>query len=183
MEKKFESVHSKILARQRLQTRLQDLFMTLNISASSPLFTEKLSQEKKESLILTFNHGIDPDPAFSGSVLGKLYLDEEKNFCLALWPIDAKKEKALPWRKEILFSHIEDFRFEFLGEKIKANDPVLAASQKSSYVWHTEWESSRNAIPSQIRLTLSTQDQTLIQFAFFPMTPSPTITYWEGAPL
>lgn len=174
MEQKCELAHAAVLARQRIQMRLQDLFMTLSSEQPSPLYTLHFPNEKQESLVIRFDNGIDPNPAYSGTVTGKLYLDEEHQLCLALWPLD--KSENPYWRKEVLASHIKNFSFQFLGLKKKSTGLAL----NTAYAWHPRWELERaTEIPSQIRLFLYEMDGTLLQFAFCLATAEPVATYGE----
>lgn len=177
MEQKCESTHAIVLARQRVQMRLQDLFMTLSIGGQNPIYTARFPNETKESLIVEFDNGIDPDPRFCGSVVAKLYVDRQKNFCLALWPNGADAEEGLVWRNEILTPKIKEVSFEFLGKRKK----LASQSQNASFAWHPKWEKERAPeIPSQIRLVIEENEGTPIQYAFCLPIYDPIITYTEG---
>lgn len=162
-----------LLMRQRAQSRLQDLFLSIAPTQIPPLYTKTFSSEKKESLILYFDNGIDPDPSFSGPVLGRIYLDEKNNLALGLWPLEQEK-KTRAWRKEILLNHVTHFQFQFLGQKEKKEDKSVNAT----LAWHRLWPKRRMEIPSMIRLSV-TQNEVEISFAFFLTTSEPFITYWE----
>lgn len=114
VEKKMETARKAILERQNLQIRFQDLLTTLAPSVEAPpLYTQKFPAQEKESLIAVFDNGIDPDPLFSGMVMGRIYVDENHDLCLAYWPYQAE-EVSRPWRKEVLLSNVSDFSLSFL---------------------------------------------------------------------
>lgn len=179
IEKKLDQARMATSARTHLQTRLQNILSSISIGvADGSLYTKQFEKEKFPSLVTIFDNGIDPDPAYSGSITGRIYLDEEKNLCLATWPLDENKNR--PWRKEILLSHIDGFEFEFLGkksatehgkkEKIKPITPNLA--------WRTAWPKTPEEVPSIIRLSVQQKKQNLY-FAFLLPSSEPFVTYEE----
>ena len=170
-ETKIEKARSALLERQHLQTRLQDLFLTIK---ESSLYTKKLSGDEKESLIAIFDHGIDPEPAFSGPVLARIYVDEKHRLALALWPID-KQKKNRAWRNEILFSNVDEVEFQFLGNKAEEG----IAPVNSQLAWHSRWSGKRGENPSMVRLKIQQNGESLA-YAFFFSSPEPIATYWEG---
>lgn len=162
-----------LFARQQLQSRLQDLFLSIAPDHLPSMYTKIFPPQQKTSLILYFDNGIDPDPAFSGPILGRIYIDEENNLALGLWPLE-KEKKNRPWRKEILLDHVTHFEFEFLGQKQKKEDKAITAT----LAWHKLWPKKRMETPSMIRLSIVQNDLTLL-FAFFLTHAEPLITYWE----
>lgn len=164
-ETKIDSARNTLLERGYLQSRLQDLFFSVQRDRLHPIYTQHFPDEKKTSLIAVFDNGIDPDPIFSGVVLGRIFLDEQRNLSLIIWPLEGN-EKKHPWRKEILLSHIDDFRFELL-------DP-----SGTELVWSDEWPKNRQGIPSMVRLFIS-QNGLSLPFAFFFSSFEPLITYTE----
>ncbi|MEN9654215.1 MAG: hypothetical protein RL235_327, partial [Chlamydiota bacterium] len=62
---------AKAIEWQQVQLRIQDAILGID----GFLYTARLSDEKQPSLIFRFDNGIDPDPAFSGVVQGRLYVD------------------------------------------------------------------------------------------------------------
>lgn len=177
VEKKIERAYSLIVERQNIQLRLQDLFTSLTREKNlKPLYTKKFSDEKNESLIALFDNGVDPDPAFSGAVLSRIFLDDQKNMCIVLWPLgeEHKEKSARPLRKEILMRNAHSYAFEFLGET-QGKDPKVV-SITPSVGWHRIWKESRSDVPSMIRLAIET-DEGPVRFAFRLPTAEPIATY------
>ncbi len=164
-ETKIDRARKELCERQRLQTRLQDLFLS---AANTSLYTKKLpGDEKEESLVAVFDNGIDPDPAFSGKVLARVYLDADRNLSLAIWPHEPALKKNHPWRNEILLSEVEGFEFLFFGKK------------NMEFAWESRWTSNRNENPSMIRLRVQQKGKS-ISYAFFFSSPEPLVTYNAG---
>ncbi len=188
MEKKLETMRSEITARQNLQTRLQAVLTGIarESSTETPFYTDR---EQGESLVAVFDNGIDPDPAFSGQIIGRIYLDEQANLSLATWPLERKEEKEnhpWPWRKEILLSNIEGFEFEFLSQKKEENRTKKEKTKpvNSKLEWRYSWPKSRSDIPSMIRLSVrKKRENEPLRFAFLIPSPEPIATYKgkEGA--
>ena len=177
-ETKIQSARTALLERGRLQIRLQDVFLSLEQKNAS-FYTKKFPKESCSSLILRFDNGIDPDPLFSGLVLGRIFLDSEKNLCLASWPLKSDEIKR-PWRKEILMSHVEGFDVAFLCRNETTPSPETASIVKpeKQYVWKSDLSKEKNEMPLIIRLLVSQQGSPL-SFAFFPPSPEHIATYWD----
>lgn len=176
IEKKLDLARVCICRRAALQTRLDTLFTTLDQQSSKPcFFTKKEDKESLKSLNLIFDNGIDPDPQYSGSVLGRIYLDSENNLCLTTKPLD---EESPYFRKEILLKNIVDFEFEFLGPKgdKKAKEKPVTAS----LAWKTDWKEMQGRVPSMIRLRVQEKNEKEpLQFAVFMPSSDPLIEYVE----
>jgi hypothetical protein len=181
IEKKLDTARLAISNRGHLQTRLQTILTSIDRGSMDPFFyTKQFEKEKNLSLIAIFDNGIDPDPQFSGSILARIYLDPEKNLCLATWPLT--KEKNRPWRKEILFPNVKDFEFEFLGEKSASEHGIKENSRPitAKLAWKSNWAKTTHEVPGIIRLTLfeESSDKPL-RYAFILPVSEPFITYSE----
>ena len=167
LEKRLDTARTEIVSRQLLQTRLQTLFSNLKKGAFQPTFyTKQFPDEKNQSLLALFDNGIDPDPAFSGAVLARIFLDENKNLSLALWP--AEKGKNHPLRKEILLSNVSSYSFEFLKKE-----------RQSPLEWAAKWKPASD-LPSIVRLSVVQSEKQPLRFAFFLPSSEPIPTYYEG---
>lgn len=183
IETKLDNVRMHVSKRGYLQTRLQSVLTSIDRGSLDPYFyTKQFDKEKNPSLILLFDNGIDPDPAFSGTILARIYLDEKKNLNLTTWPLNKKKD--ISWRNEILLSNVSDFEFEFLG-KISASEhgrqekirPITA-----TLAWRTLWPKSERTIPGIVRLTVYEEGvKEPVQYAFILPESEPFVTYREKA--
>ncbi len=156
VEKKMDQTRHLVLERQALQNRIQDLLLSIRSDTASSFYTQIFPKETHPSLILIFDHGVDPDPLFSGSIIGRLFIDENHNLSLALWPNDPDKKQY--FRKEVLLSNVSDFSMEFLNESF----------------WKSSWPKTEK-IPSLLRISL-THNHLRLQFAFILPSSHP-ITY------
>lgn len=178
IEKKLESARSEIISRQYLQTRLESILTSIyQTAASSPFYTKQFPGEKNLSLVAIFDNGIDPDPAFCGAIVGRIYIDEESHLNLATWPLEKSSQR--PWRKEILLNNVTHFEVEFLGQKKEAQKEKTR-SINSTLEWSTRWSKSRTDRPTTVRLSIWQGTGEPLQFAFLIPSPDPRVTYWEG---
>lgn len=159
METKLDIVRQEISKRGYFQTRLQHILSAMD--KGSPFYTDE------GALLFQFDHGIDPNHLFSGYLYGKIEQEKDK-IIFKMWP----EEEELA-RKEILFTGVKRFAFEFLGpnrdsEKIR---PINAQFAWAS-IWHDSWH-----YPSIIRLLIYESDKKEpLTFAFLIPTAE-LITY------
>lgn len=73
------------------------------------------------SLILTFDNGVRQDPSFSGDVLGRLYIDDENNLRLAIWPLQGEDPHQF-FQEEVLLENVMDIRYSFYAAPKKVKD-------------------------------------------------------------
>lgn len=155
-ETKIEQSRKILLQRQSFQARLQDLF--LSIKQSPAFYTQKFPKEPHDSLIALFDHGIDPDPAFSGLLSARLFIDSEHNLCLATWP-ESRDDSKRPWRKEVLLSDVDRWDWEFFSHEETLHSRLPCA-------WTHHWPKTKQKNPMMVKLTISQKKHTF-SFAFF----------------
>ncbi|MBS0624578.1 MAG: hypothetical protein JSS32_00835 [Verrucomicrobia bacterium] len=173
MEVKLEKAQKTLLERQHLQNRLQSVLTSIVPRASgeekASLYTQKIGKEGSQNLAIYFDNGIDPDPAFSGPIVGRIFLDQENRLCLALWPEDRKKNPE--FREEILLQNVTAFTFRFLTRTIE--DKIVWESDRP--------KQKRQPLPSIIRLDvwqgIDKKDEPNLNFAFILPSQEPAITY------
>lgn len=166
-----------------LQTRLQSILTSIDRGSPDPYFyTQQFEKEKTLSLFVIFDNGIDPEPAFSGSIMGRIYLDSKKTLSLDTWPLTQGKND--PWRKEILLPHVKDFEFEFLGA-ISASEHGKKESLRlinANYAWRSQWPKSLQPISGIIRLTVYEEGmKEPVRYVFILPVIDPFVTYREKA--
>jgi hypothetical protein len=175
VEKKIDYARNAIGERGETQTRLQTIFSTVD----RVIHTE-INRKGKRELLFEFDHGIDPEPLFSGKLNGKLWVDPEKQLCITFEPLEKKGKK----RTTVLLTHVENLEFEFLGKTRAAEH---GKNEKSTPItlelcWRSDWSISDAEIPNLIRLIITQKNsKEPIRFAFFLPTPNPQVVYRESA--
>lgn len=164
LEKKMETLRERVFEREKLQITLQNLFLSLTSDSTLPaLYIDTIEEEKNPSLIAYFDHGIDPDPLFSGKVMARIYLDPQKNLKLALFPIQEEGKQL--WREEILAKNVKSYAFSFFDGK-----------DKSEPLWKERLTKKDTWVPQEIKLSIQRQEDPLL-FSFHLMTEGPIASY------
>lgn len=173
MDQRIEKAQHALLERQHLQNRLQSVLTSIvPVEDKASLYTKAFKKDEDPNLVLYFDNGIDPDPAFSGPTLARVFLDQG-SLCLATWPRDRQKMKKGPVRQEILLHNVSSFHFRFLVRNIDR-----------SIGWKNEWpQKERWEIPSIICLDIwhgiDKNEQPNLNLAFILPSQEPPIIYGE----
>jgi hypothetical protein len=172
MEKKIERAKEDMMQNMHLQIRCNHLFSQLLPSSfltrgTPALYTSLFPKETQNCLICAFDNGLDPDPKFSGPVLGRIFLNKNKELHLILWPLE--KDGSIPtiYREEKLLTNVEKISFEFFTQEKKGTSLC--------WRWVSKWPEEKKELPSMIRLCYQRQGKK-IPFAFFPPF-APPISY------
>jgi hypothetical protein len=160
---------TKTFQRRYLEFRLSYLF--------SRLINEKDSQKKFfffldhpdpsaevsefNSLVFTYNNGVRLDPAFSGDLLARLYVNKNNQLCLVSWP-SVSADDPPPYgdmQKEILLDNVAGIRFDFFAAlpKNSSTPPSINGPIKGS--WQEEWSLAYKQMPSLLKTTLMLKEQ------------------------
>ncbi len=175
IEKKLEVAKADVFQKQHIQIRLSNIFSNASLKKFSDeqyFFTEKEKNEKT-SLYFAFDNGIDPDPKFSGIVVGKLFIDDEKNLKLKIWGTDNKEILENIVRDETLFKNIKKIEFRFLSNKEPENKAYKKEAVSKDLEWIDFWSKEKNYLPSIIKLKLSDD----LDFSFFLPSKMLNISY------
>jgi hypothetical protein len=183
IEKKIETAQIVLLERQRMQEKLETIFTSIESAKidgagidGPSFYTALFPDEKVASLIVLFNAGIDPDPAFSGSNTGRLYLNERDEFCLTQWTLSKND-----YRTEVLLKDVRALEWEFLGHKEEKDTKAIPIS--GSWGWLPLWPKKQSGVPTIIRLKLwggidkKKKSGPNLQFAFILPNQEPVPIY------
>lgn len=149
-----------------LESRLGFIFeRVVNENASARKFffyTQPTNQNfsPTQSLILTFNNEVRKDPAFSGDVLGRIYVDLEGRLCLAIWPLNVSDPYEY-LQEEVLLNHVVNVRYSFYAAPIRSRnakdidsgekiDPEKKTPEKDK--WYDEWPFTYAQMPSMMKM-------------------------------
>lgn len=103
--------------------RLQNILSNVHFeSPNKHLFYSvegESSLEKGESLVFTYDAGVELPPVFSNINIGKLYLSHENKLTLASWPSQEQyKGDDPPMRQEVLFEDVTACSLSFSLQEI-----------------------------------------------------------------
>ncbi len=149
-EQKVDQASAIVLERQRLVEKLETILTSLQPleNENTVFYTAFFPDDTTtESLVFSFNAGIDPNPEYSHILTGRIYLTEQGELRLTYWTPDKKGH-----RTEVLLQNIQDLEWQFLGQKTDKDPkvPVLA----SNWGWLKQWPKKRGGSPEIIRLRL-----------------------------
>ena len=148
-ERKVDLAAAAVLERQRIGERLEMILTSLQADGKTEVFYTALFPDDSlaQSLVVSFNAGIDPDPEFSSTVSGRIYVTESGELTLSYWSANKKA-----YRTEVLLQNVRDLEWQFLGQKIdkESTVPVIA----SNWAWLKDWPKKQGGHPEIIRLKL-----------------------------
>lgn len=170
-EKKMETMRQEIFTRQYLQSRLGNVFSSIVPMKNLPfeiqkkhteIYSLRFPQEKSASVIILYDNGIDPEPSFSGPVIGRIFL-EKGVLKLTTWPLNDRKN----CRNESLFSNVDSYNFQFFAKDL----------EKGNYSWVDFLEKRKKKIPPMVKLQILTKNQENLEFAFSLPLSNATICF------
>ena len=109
------------------------------------------------SLILTFNNEVRQDPAFSGDVVGRLYVDLRQRLCLAIWPLHVPEPHRY-LHEEVLCDRVVNFKCLFYAAPERSSEASRENADKAKprgNCWcEGEWALGFDQMPSIIKLEI-----------------------------
>lgn len=139
------------------------------------------------SLLFTYDHCVHLNKEFANQVLGRLYLDPEGRFSLAMWPAPKRwiPDGSLPhMKKEILMENVESVEFEFYGAPQKKMPKTTRQISKPAMLpteywaeWRPEWHWDFEQQPALVKLIIKRVgiDEKLVYIFPLPNTYYPII--------
>jgi hypothetical protein len=118
------------------------------------------------SLIFTFDNGVRMNPAFSGDVLGRIFVDHEGRLCLVTWPLHVSEPREL-MEQEVLIDGVAKVEYSFYAAPERLNDDkeivtgeIVDTEGKTPKkdTWHEEWLITYKQMPSILKMTVEFAD-------------------------
>jgi len=136
--------------------RCQTIFSNIVHGKKNQHFFFTASDHGHPSLIFTFKNGVDHEQLFSDDVLAKLFLDQDNQLVLVIWPNPEKANATEKYsmRKEILLDHVTECTMEFWKAPENNTNPV----QNNSGEWITSWKKDDRKNPLMIKLRIERED-------------------------
>lgn len=179
-----------------LSTRLAEV-LPRTISGKDLLFyTSNVGVLGSGSSALTFlfDNDIKLDPNFSNNVVGRLYVNDSHQLCLAIWPSFTRWNdfEIPPVKQEILLSGVNHLSFEFYvpphknRKSILVNNKEIAAYKDNEFLklnplgeWKTEWQQEYQELPAIIKLKLNLIGNKEPIILMYPLPKSHLIIVYE----
>lgn len=120
------------------------------------------------SLVFTFNNEVRRDPNFSGDVLGKLYLNQHHQLCLAIWPL-AHNDPQNEMQEEVLMDRVKEVHYLFYSPPLRILDVKAIESGKKidaekkvpekNHWYEDEWLFSFKQMPSIVKVVIELEEE------------------------
>ncbi|MBA2728426.1 MAG: hypothetical protein H0U49_09680 [Parachlamydiaceae bacterium] len=117
------------------------------------------------SLVFAFDNGVKFDPIYSNHVIGRLYVNQQDQLCLATWPAPSrwKEGEIPPMKNEVLYDHIESLFFTFYIPPAKERQIILDNNRlkkpknddlplEIAGDWKSEWSQEFKDLPALIKI-------------------------------
>ena len=156
IEEKWHCEHKMYLRLNQIFDNLEKPGLFPHFSAKNPIYSQ--IDQSDEKLCFVFNNDIDPDPEFSGVVLGELYFKKEGLFL----NVTSKKGHK---RIEIDYPGISRLKWEFFDPQAKT--------------WTSEWSIEKSFPPLILKLTIK-ENRAENERAFCFFLDDPKVIYPQG---
>lgn len=195
-----EKQQNELFKLRYAETRLSRV-LTRAIPSKDPqkdffFFTNKSSESfalpGTPELLFTFDNCVNlVNPLFSNHVLGRLFVDKEKNLTLAIAPSRAKWNDSEPptVQREILLENVEELSFNFFvpsgfnqthSKKTVIPAGLTVEEPEIPSGWTNEWKYNYYRLPVLIKIELK-QNQGKKRIMLFPFPKAePSILYQQG---
>ena len=161
---------------RRAHSRMQNIFSKLIFKSAqchafySPSKNAGSKYDQGQSIIFTFDNGVDREEGFSYDVVARLYLDTDNKLSLAIWPNPTlKQSKPENIHKEVLLDGVESMNLEFW--KVAASKTKVPKDKLEK--WISEWEKEYEDVPTLIKITLRYQSGKGIEDLAFSFITEP----------
>lgn len=159
-QKQLQKTKQTLLNYQSFQVRMNQIFSSL-VAEEKIFFTYPSKKNaSQQNLFFYFDNQIDPDPAFSGKLYGKIFQEKDTLYLQTL----SQNEEHI--RIEALASPITHWEMQYL-------------LSTSPGIWQTRLKASQRKIPPLIKITLYSSENISHSFAFFP-TASFEMIFYSG---
>lgn len=125
-------------------------------------YTQPLNRSisNSPSLIMSFNNEVRKNPQFSGDVLVRFYLDNNKQFRLATWPLKVDDPHQY-FHEEILMDEVASISYLFYSPPHQVNDSNTIVTDKEGTkkspakdTWQPEWSIDYKEMPSMVEISI-----------------------------
>ena len=160
LAKKGETLEELVYARTRIQRLLR---AAMPISPRNKkyhcFFTkESSSADRGESLVFSFDNGVQREIPFALHCLARLHVDAEHNLAITSWPTPREgpmrgaPEKR---RKEVILPGVASMKMEFFFGTQRKPKPTASNRSVPYKKWVEQWSKEYEILPNLVRLTLT----------------------------
>ena len=177
VEKKIKITQHDLIEREHFQVKIKNVFSKISsIDIDDQTITMYTPKENEKTLFVIFDNGIDPDPHFSGPILGKFFIKNE-NFYLQTYPIINNKIIYDSFREEKILSSIFSIKYFFLMENEISQEKDSSEKLTKMLKYTSRYKKGNIFLPPIIKMTIIDKNQKTFNFAFFTPSQSIPITF------
>lgn len=156
LSREGEKLQREIQPKRALAARLDEIFLNLEQPKANEQF---FFMPVESELLFSYYNGANLDPAFSGEVLGRLFLDDQGYLVMLTWPPRKLWPEGgfPPFRREVLLTGIDQIGFKFFA----------TATESQPARWVESWAKDVQELPGIIELTITLKDSSEESFYFF----------------
>jgi len=171
-----ESLQRDLQLIERLEQLLTKI-QPVKESERAFFYTEKSvpGQTRSDSLVFTFDNGLDPSPYFSSIQLGRLWVNSDKQLCLTYWP-ELHPFRSEQYRSEVLCDGVERLEYLFYTppQTLQPNEDV--AIDHPPVGTTASWLPQYKTLPALFTLTLVFSDRPALELPlYFPQAEYPLL--------
>ena len=177
VEKKIKITQHDLIEREHFQVKIKNIFSKISsIDIDDQTITMYTPKENEQTLFVIFDNGIDPDPNFSGPILGKFFIKNE-NFYLQTYPIINNKIIYDSFREEKVLSSIFSIKYFFLMENEISQEKDSSEKLTKMLKYTSRYKKGNISLPPIIKMTIIDKNKKTFNFAFFTQSQSIPITF------
>ncbi len=144
--------------------------------------SEVYSKTIGDTLVFTYDRGASLNPALSGTVLARLYVDTSHRLCLGIWP-HPKHKLLAPSFKLCLLENVSNLSFSFYHPPNpfpKPVDPEGVDQPLPNVGFQNNWSARYPTLPAFVRIDMERSignDSYPLTFTFELLAAKPYIVY------
>ena len=159
---------------KRLGSIIPTIISPTDILEDFYFYTSEALIHDNQSLVFTYDHGVNLDKNLSNHLLGRLYVDSKKNLVLATWvsPRRWGINPNLEMKREVLLENVSDLNFEFYVPPKKDRELIVKPSKQTPDIlpenhWHKTWSYRHNQLPPMMKIHFKKNiDEKPVPFTF-----------------
>lgn len=149
----WKKEEKKLFEERFLSHRLLEVFS--HLEEVDQIKTFFFTANGGKDLIFSYDNGISSDPALSGSVIGRLFVDLQGQLVLVTWPERELWTTGLPsFHREVLLKEVKEIGFSFFHLTYPGEDANEPTGWKQG-----DYSKGLINLPGAIKLSITMKDE------------------------
>jgi hypothetical protein len=187
LDSQARSARSWVDSKQLVQIQLQRWLSSATLGEQLEKLPEKAGERSPyffytDGSTLTWTGHTSPsiDPELSGDLLMRLYVDQQQQLCLTMWPLPTKEHLQHPIAHQIVLAQkVAGLEFSFYRPPPQAHEPPDSVFERPPSGWTHEWALDAEELPAMVKVRIDYADglREPLLLAFQVAKGSPTVVY------